>query len=158
MEIIYLVYASTSGNVEKVVETVAEVLQAQGFQTELHRAEKTSIELITQGQSFVLATSTWEHGRLNPFYEKLAEAMTQNRMDGKRAAFIGLGDRRYEPVLFAEGMEKVRQIWLNQGGQELGGRLRIQGEPYDKLETAVKPWAVNLAQLLAAASEDQNHD
>lgn len=144
--VIHLVYASTSGNVETVVERVAQILQAQGFTTELHRAEKTAIDLIAQNDTFVLATSTWEHGRLNPFFEKLHAAMKETQMAGKKAAFIGLGDKRYEPVLFCEGMETVRKTWLNQGGEEIGTALKIQGEPYAQLETVVGPWAQEVAK------------
>lgn len=154
METVYIIYASTSGNVETVAETVAQQLQARGLSTQLQRAEKTDIQLLKSNSTFVLATSTWEHGRLNPFFEKLAEAMTQEQFKGKRAAFIGLGDRRYEPVLFTEGMEKIRRIWTDQGGQEIGERLRIQGEPYDKLESVVKPWADEIAHLLQAPASE----
>ncbi len=156
METIQVIYASTSGNVEKVVETVAEVLQSEGFPAELHRAEQTELSLIQSNATFILATSTWEHGRLNPFFEKLAESMKNQDFSGKRAAFIGLGDRRYEPVLFTEGMEKLRKIWLDQGGQEIGDRMRLQGEPYDKLENVVKPWARSFVQALRPTQE--SHD
>lgn len=153
-QVIHLVYASTSGNVEIVVETVAEQLQHDGFKTELHRAEKSTLDVFTQNQFFVIATSTWEHGRLNPFFEPLMKEMKSAYFQGKQAAFIGLGDRRYEPVLFTEGMEKLRKVWLNQGGQELGERLKIQGEPYAQLEQVVKPWVSQLEQRLRTITHD----
>lgn len=67
-EILHVIYASTSGNVETVVETAAAVWREQGLTVELHRAEQTSIELVKENSQFVIATSTWEHGALNPFF------------------------------------------------------------------------------------------
>lgn len=144
---VHFIYASSSGNVEKVVETVAEIFNVGGITAHLHRAEQTSIDVITANENFVLATSTWEHGVLNPFFKKLYEELQKTRVDGKKAAFIGLGDRRYEPVLFCQGMETVRQTWLDQGGVEIGEKLRMQGEPYAQLDAVVKPWAEGIMKL-----------
>jgi flavodoxin I len=138
---IYLIYASTSGNVEVVMETIGEVLRHRGINVMLSRAEKTPAEVLMGHTTFIFGTSTWEHGRLNPYFETVYKQIQTMDCQGKRAAFVGLGDRRYEPVLFCEGMEQVRAAWLKQGGQEIGSPLKIQGEPYDQLEIAVKPWA-----------------
>lgn len=146
-EIIFI-YASTSGNVEAVVDRVAEVLTKEGWSVVKHRAEETAIEIITTNQVFVLATSTWEHGVLNPFFAKLYKEMQKTQFEGKTAAFIGLGDRRYEPVLFCEGMETVRRTWLANKGTELQEPLKINGEPYGLLDSVVTPWALKLNQSL----------
>lgn len=150
---IQLIYASTSGNVETVVEKVAEVLQAQGYQPTLHRAEQTSLEVIERHQTFILATSTWEHGALNPFFVELHKQMKQADFAGKRAAFIGLGDRRYEPILFCEGMEILKRTWTSRQGGEIIDPLRIQGEPYALLDTLVVPWALKLSQALSQSQQ-----
>lgn len=150
---VHVIYASTSGNVEAVVEKVATILEHQGYTALLYRSEQTSIDVIEENQQFVIATSTWEHGAINPFFVKLHDQMKQADIKGKRAAFIGLGDRRYEPVLFCEGMEKVRRTWLKNGGSELQEPLKINGEPYGLLETTVLPWASKLVQALTSQSQ-----
>lgn len=142
------IFASTSGNVETVVDRVAEVLTREGWTTSKHRAEETPLEVITQNHHFVFATSTWEHGVLNPFFAKLYKEMQKADFSGKQAGFIGLGDRRYEPVLFCEGMETVRRTWLANKGAELQEALKINGEPYALLDSVVTPWALKLNQSL----------
>ena len=144
---INLVYASTSGNVEVVIETVAKVLGQSGFEIMLSRAEKTLIETIKKNKYFVFGTSTWEHGQLNPFFQALYEAMQTENFQNKEAAFVGCGDRRYEPVLFCEGIEQVQRLWLKKGGKVVGTILKIQGEPYAILDSLVVPWASKLAQI-----------
>lgn len=142
---IQLVYASTSGNVEAVVENIADILNGHGFETVQTRSETTDIAPVKKHKRFVFATSTWEHGKLNPFFEKLLSQMQTENFQGKQAAFVGLGDRRYEPLLFCEGMEIIRKLWLKNGGEEVCTPLKIEGEPYEQLKTNVVPWANVLA-------------
>lgn len=145
---INIIYASTSGNVEVVCEKVCEVLSNLGHETLLHRAEQTKIEALLNSDFLILATSTWEHGELNPFFKLLYDEMGKHDLTGLKAAFVGLGDKRYEPVLFAEGMETVRRRFLKQGGQEVGEALRINGEPYSLLETEVVQWVNQLTDKI----------
>lgn len=149
----HAIYASTSGNVEVVVEHVATLLQAANFECDLHRAEITPVEIITQNDLFVLATSTWEHGEINPFFGKLMSEMSRLDLHGKRAAFIGLGDKRYEPVLFCGGMEQLKSVFIKQGGRVIYDALKIDGEPYHQLDSVVKPWA---NQLIRELNEESN--
>lgn len=144
---ICLIYASTSGNVEVTMEFVAKTLNYMGFESILNRAEKTSIETIKKHQKLVFGTSTWEHGVLNPFFNKLFEAMHNQDLSTKQAAFVGLGDRRYEPVFFCQGVEQLREVWLKNGGLQVNTTLKIQGEPYGQLNSIVAPWANTLAKI-----------
>lgn len=150
---IFLIYASTSGNVETVVEWTAEKLTQTGISTQLFRAEQCTPDIFSQADYFVLATSTWEHGYLNPFFVPLHKSMKDLDFSEKKAAFIGLGDQRYEPVYFCQGMETVRETWLKKGGTELLERLKIQGEPYAQLETVVGPWVNSLSSILTASHD-----
>lgn len=145
---IQIIYASTSGNVEIVVETIAKYLSEAGLDSKLNRAEQASEQIWDDGNKFILATSTWEHGELNPFFNKLHKALLAKNMQNKQAAFIGLGDIRYEPIFFCEGIEIMRRAFLQSGGSEIGRVLKINGEPYHQLETTVKNWASNLISSL----------
>lgn len=146
---IYLIYASTSGNVEVTMEYVSGFLKKRGFEVFLSRAERTPIEVIEKHKKFVFGTSTWQHGNLNPFFMKLYEEMKNLDFRGKQAAFVGLGDRRYEPILFCEGIVKIRHLFLKNGGEEVGNYLKIQGEPYGQLNSVVAPWAAMLSNTWA---------
>lgn len=137
---IQLIYASTGGNTEIVMEKVAELLEKRGFAAQLHRAEQTNIAVIQDNQWFIMGTSTWEHGALNPFFRKLVKEFKEESLQGKVAAFVGLGDTRYEPVLFCEGIEKVKRAWESRDGESLGETLKINGEPYGLLDSDVTVW------------------
>ncbi|MEI7578652.1 MAG: flavodoxin family protein [bacterium] len=147
---ISIIYASTSGNVEIVVETVAEVLQAKGMTVTLNRAEQTAKEIFLENDLFILATSTMEHGAINPFYSRLLKEMQSLDLAGKKAAFIGLGDARYEPVYFNAGVEILKKGFLAAGGTEMFRTIKINGEPYKILETIVKKWAEDLEAVVSS--------
>lgn len=144
--VVNLIYASTSGNVETCIEFIANELKKKKFDVNLYRAEETSIDVIKNHKRFVFGTSTWDHGKINPFFVNLYKEMHKESFSGKQAAFIGLGDHRYEPILFCEGILKLRQVWLSNGGEEIVPILKVQGEPYSQLESFVKPWALKLIE------------
>lgn len=145
---VLILYASTSGNVELVVDRVAQVWREAGKAVELARAEQFKPERFQDYQNFVLATSTWEHGELNPFFVPLYEAMATLDFHGKKAAMLGLGDIRYEVILFCRGMDMVTKRWTDRGGVQVGKTLKLNGEPYHQLEDRVVPWAQETGPLL----------
>lgn len=144
-----IIYASTSGNVEATVEFVARLLTYMGIYISMDRSELTDIGKINNNNKFIFATSTWDHGKINPLFWGLFESMQKHSFGGKQAAFIGLGDRRYEPVLFCHGMEQVRDLWIEKGGEEIIPALKINGEPYSQLSATVSPWTNLLAKIWA---------
>ncbi len=143
-----IVYASTSGNVEAVVEKITEVLKENHIFAQLHRAEQTPIDIIRDNEVFLLATSTWEHGEINPFFDRLLLEMKSENLSGKVAGFVGLGDLRYEQVLFCEGIEILKRAFIVAGGKEIHQTLKLNGEPYDILDTSVKAWAEGFIKTL----------
>jgi flavodoxin len=145
---ILAIYASTSGNTEVVVDEVVSRWRQAGLEMTVVRSETAPLDIWEQGQTFLLATSTWEHGIINPFFQPLFEKLAEVDCSGKQAAFIGMGDRRYEPVLFCQGIKELRKRWSEQGGASIGQPLLINGEPYDLLDTQVASWADQTLALL----------
>ncbi len=146
---VHIIYASTSGNVEATVEFIAKLLAYMGMMPTLKRSEQAQIGDILNNHKFIFATSTWDHGKINPFFAGLFESMQKHSFQDKQAAFVGLGDRRYEPVLFCRGMELVRDLWIEKGGEEIIPALKINGEPYNQLSATVSPWTNLLAKIWA---------
>ncbi len=141
---ITIIYASTSGNVETVCFKISEVLTQQGIMSELYRAESTPENVLVASQYFVFATSTWEHGEINPFFHRILTQLKTLDSTGKIAAFVGLGDTRYEQILFCRGADIIKEAFLKSGGKEVLTTLRINGEPFKYLGTTVKVWTERL--------------
>lgn len=139
---IHIIYASTSGNVEFVCELVAGLWRQKGAEVFLHRSEQTPIESINTNSRFLFATSTWDNGSINPFFDRLLREMKTTDFSGKVSSFIGLGDRRYEKHYFCEGIKILQQQWEKNSGKSVGVILTIGREPYeDAIKEMVTTWA-----------------
>lgn len=138
-----IIYATTSGNVEYVCESIAKYLKDLGIVTTLYRSELLEPNVLKNNSNFIFATSTWEHGVINPNFIPTLDQIQSQDCGGKTACFIGLGDTRYEPVLFCEGIEIVKTNWEKSGGAVLGEVLKIDGEPHPQIGQ-VEKWLIDL--------------
>jgi flavodoxin len=153
-DLIHIIYASTSGNTEYVMEQVAKYWQEAGMQVKLYRAEQTTISTISDNKYFLFATSTWDHGTINPFFNALLAEMKKADFSGKTASFIGLGDRRYEHHYFCSGMTLLKTIWEKNQGKSVGVALTIGREPFDQvIEEMVQKWATETLPLFEETHE-----
>lgn len=143
-----IIYASTSGNTLAVAEYLHNMVLSSGMYSEIHKAQLATSATLNLSDTFVFATSTWEHGEINPYFKPLMKEIREKDLSEKRVAFIGTGDVRYEPVLFCQGMETLRELILSRGGKEICDSLKINGDPYDHMDSAIKNWCTELIQLL----------
>jgi flavodoxin len=156
MESVQAIYASTSGNVEMTVETVARAWQEQGYEVELHRSEVVSPQIISDNHFFVFAVSTWDHGIFNPYFTPIFEEILKTDCAGKAAFFIGCGDFRYEPVNFNMGIQKIHDAWRDQGGTIMLHPLKINGDPELSVHNVINPWIEKSIPQLATLFERNN--
>lgn len=140
MKEIHIIYASTTGNTEAVCDTLNALLTQKGYTSVLHRAEETELTTITQNKYFILATSTWGHGMINPYYDELLAGIKYTDCKGKFAGFVGLGDHAYEEELFNRGIDTLKSAFIASGGAEIGNDLKIDGDPFSILDTKVPFW------------------
>jgi flavodoxin I len=149
------VYASTSGNTELVVESIGGFLKEAGVEVDLFRAEQSTKDVF-ESRMLIFATSTWEHGELNPFFKNLYEEMLNQDFSGKYGAFVGLGDTRYEKQLFCHGITLLYERFVERGGKLIGKQLKINGEPHTLLNNVVKSWCVDLIYDLEKLSNGES--
>ncbi len=145
MKNIEIIYASTSGNTELALEYIVEKLKKNlELKFTMNRAEFTNPDILLNNNLFILGTSTWEHGTLNPFFNNLLKVIEQNDMTNKYAAFVGCGNTKYEQVLFCKGIDIVNEAFLSKGGKQIGTTLKVDGDPHEQLDSVVSDWVNNL--------------
>jgi flavodoxin I len=152
MKKLTLIYASTTGNTEAVMDKVAEILKEHPIELDIFRSEEIDGSVVTANDNFILATSTWGHGIINPFFDELLDFISNNSMKGKRAGFIGLGDKAYEPELFNNGIKMLKAAFIKSGGVEIEKTFIIDGDPFPLLETKVPYWT---EKFISALNNDQ---
>ncbi len=149
-----IVYASTSGHTEYVVDVLIDVLgeKDKSMRVIKQRAELTKPEDFTKADVLLLASSTWNtgnvEGQLNPHMHDLlmVRAATAD-LAGKPVAAIGLGDERY--FFTARAADRLTDYIKIHQGQLLLPTLKVVNEPYGQ-EDKVRTWAADLAQKIDA--------
>ena len=151
---LHIVFASTSGHTEYVLDTLAGSLRefVPEWDIERRMAEQTQPLDLLQGDILLLASSTWNtggiEGQLNPHMEVLLQEQAKDvDLAAKPCACIGLGDHRY--FYLARAADRLQRYVETHHGKLILPTLKIVDEPYGQEET-VRAWAM---QLVSAAQQ-----
>ena len=152
MSSLQIVYASTSGHTEYVVDRIEAALRAHntGLALARVRADRATPEDLLKGDVLLLASGTWNtggiEGQLNPYMHFLLKAKAAGiDLAGKKVAVVALGDQRYRYT--AKAGDHLEHFVTTHGGTVLGERLVIVNEPYGQ-EEAVDAWTQKFSSLL----------
>jgi flavodoxin I len=147
---LYIIFATTSGHTEFVVDTLARSVELSDWKLEQIPAEKASQQDMLQGAALLLASSTWNagggEGQLNPHMSALLQSRAKNLdLAAKPSACIGLGDHRY--YYTARAADLLQEFIESHHGRLLLPTLRIVDEPYGQ-ELAISNWGKQLSDAL----------
>jgi flavodoxin I len=145
---LHIVFASTSGHTEYVVDALIDSLKsiAQGWEIKETMAEKTQPQDLLSGDVLLLASATWNtgsiEGQLNPhMWVLLHDKAKALDLAGKPCACIGLGDHRY--FYTARAADHLQHYVTAHHGRLIVPVLKIIDEPYGQ-EEAVRVWGKQL--------------
>jgi flavodoxin I len=147
---LHIIFATTSGHTEFVVDTLARSVELSDWEIEKTLAEKASPQDMLKGTVLLLASSTWNtggvEGQLNPHMSALLESKAKSLdLVSKSSACIGLGDHRY--YYTARAADLLQDYIESHHGRLLLPTLRIVDEPYGQEET-ILGWGKQLADVL----------
>jgi len=144
MSSLHIIFASTSGHTEYVVDTLIAGLAKKKphLTVEKQRAELAKPEDLLRGDVLLLASSTWNtgsiEGQLNPhMYALLMDRASAVDLGGKKVAVIGLGDHRY--YYTAKAADHLMDFVRTHNGVLIEPKLRIINEPYGQ-EKEIEKW------------------
>ncbi len=153
MSSLHIIYASTSGHTEFVVDHVIAILQQlnPSVVVEKQRAELANADDMLRGDVLILATSSWNtggpEGQMNPhMHGLLRERAATLDLQKKKVAVIGLGDDRY--YFLCRAADLMIEYIETHNGTLIRPELRIVNEPYGQ-EKTVEKWT---QQFLKAIS------
>lgn len=148
-----IVYTSTSGHTEFVIDTIEAVLKkTPDLRVVRQRAETTKPEDLRKGDALLLACGSWNtggpEGQLSPsMHELLTGPAKDTDLKAKPAAAIGLGDARY--YFTARAADKLTDYLQSRGAKLLLPTLKIVNEPFDQT-VKIEAWAKEFMQKLAS--------
>jgi flavodoxin I len=157
--VLHIVFASTSGHTEYVVDALIDYLKntIPGWEIEETRAEKAQPQDLLSGDVLLLASATWNtgsiEGQLNPhMWGLLHDKAKTLDLAGKLCACIGLGDHRY--FYTARAADHLEHYVEAHHGQLIVPTLKIIDEPYGQ-EEAVRVWGEQLVDASNSADRCQ---
>jgi flavodoxin I len=147
--VLHIVFASTSGHTEYVVDTLIGSLKSitPGWEIKATMAEKTQPQDLLKGDVLLLASATWNtgsiEGQLNPHMWLLLHDKAKTLdLAGKPCACVGLGDHRY--FYTARAADRLQHYVEAHRGRLIVPTLKIIDEPYGQ-EEAIRVWGKQLA-------------
>jgi flavodoxin I len=153
--LLHIVFASTSGHTQYVVEALIDSLKStiSGLEIEETMAEKARPRDLLSGNVLLLASSTWNtggiEGQLNPHMWALLQDKAKTLdLAGKPCACIGLGDHRY--FYTARAADHLQHYVEGHHGRLIVPTLKIIDEPYGQ-EEAVRVWGKQLVDVSKSA-------
>jgi len=156
MPSLHIIYASTSGHTEYVVQVFSASLKtvAPNLKITQQRAEEAKPEDLLKGDLLILASGTWNtggrEGQMNPhMVEFLWKRAKDANLKGKECAVIGLGDDRYKYT--ARATEHMAHFITEHGGHALVPPLVIVNEPYGQ-EKKVEAWGSEVLRKISSLS------
>lgn len=148
MPSIHIIYASTSGHTEYVIDTLVQSLKE--CEVTKIRAERADEDDLSKGDVLILASGSWNtgsiEGQLNPhMHQLLKKKAADTDLKKQKVGLIGLGDDRYHYTCGAA--DHLEEFVRDHNGEQAGETLRIINEPYGQ-EDEVKKWATHLQSFL----------
>ncbi len=152
MSSLQIIYASTSGHTEYVVDQAIAALK--GVAVEKLRAEQTQAADLLKGDVLLLASGSWNtggvEGQLNPhMHELLKKRAADLDLSGKKVLLIGLGDDRYRYTVGC--MQHLVEFVASHNGVVIEPTLKIVNEPYGQ-EKKIEEWTAAISKNLKAKS------
>lgn len=147
---VHIIFASTSGHTEFVVDVIIPLLKDAGHAVTKQRVELAKPEDLLKGDTLILASGTWNtggiEGQLNPHMHAFVYGPAKGAdLKGRNVAIIALGDERYHYT--ARAGEHLRTFIESHGGKILGEPLTVVNEPYGQ-EEKVEEWGKALVNSL----------
>lgn len=142
MPSIHIIYASTSGHTEYVVDQLLRQAQDDRLTITKQRAEQAQPDDLLKGDILLLASGSWNtggaEGQMNPYMDELLKKRAAGvDLGGKKVLLIGLGDDRYRYMVGC--MRYMLDYVQTHNGVVIEPVLKIVNEPYGQ-EEKIEEW------------------
>ena len=115
-----LFYGTNTGVTEIVSEELAEKMNERGFEVELFDIADTELEKMSNFDTLIIATPTWNDGELQDDWEEVIDAFNEFDFSGKKIGFVGLGDQEAYCDNYLDSLGKMAEPVRKSGGVIFG--------------------------------------
>ncbi len=150
MKKILIVYASQTGNTERVVGLIASAFGEE--KVDVKPVSELHGEDIANYPYLILGSPTWGSGEYHDDYFVFVRNRGKNMdLSGKKVALFGLGDQKYYGDTFVNGMGQLYD-WLVETHAEIVGQVPVDGYEFNASE------AVRDGMFVGLPLDEDNQD
>jgi len=147
MKKIGLIYGSSTGNTEDIVNKLANIIGTSNL--DLKEVSTTSSEEISSYEKLILASSTWGAGDLQSDWEEFETQLDSVNFTDKTVALLGLGDQKRFGDTFCEALsllyEKTREA-------NIIGQTSTKGYDFEASKSVIN------GEFIGLALDEDNQD
>jgi flavodoxin short chain len=145
---VLIVYGSTTGNTESVALRLEKQLKDAGHSVEKLKAANANATGLCSGKDLVLfGCSTWgdDEIELQEDFIPLFESFDKIQAGGVKTAVFGCGDEDYK--YFCGAVDSITDKLTELGSTVVGGKLKINGDPDDSVDS-IQNWGAGVLAAL----------
>lgn len=121
-----LFYGTNTGVTEIVAEQLAEKMNDNGFEIEMHDIADTPLDKLNDYDTIIISTPTWNDGELQDDWEEVIEEYNEFDFSGKKVGFVGTGDQEAYCDNYLDAIGKM-SVPVRKSGGEIFGRWPSEG-------------------------------
>ncbi len=140
MKKIGLIYGSSTGNTENVVQKLTDILGSDNL--EVKEVSQTNHEEISSYDKLILASSTWGAGDLQSDWEEFETQLDGIDFSDKTVALLGLGDQKRFGDTFCEALSLLHDKTQD---ANIVGQTSTQGYNYKSSNSVINNKFIGLA-------------
>ncbi|WP_159517270.1 flavodoxin [Sunxiuqinia indica] len=129
MSKIGIFYSFHTNKTSKVAEKIIQALDNENL--EVVNAEEVTEENFLQFDKYIIGVATWWDGELPNYWDELVPAIEDMDLSGKTFAIFGLGDQKFYPENFNDGVGIFAELVESRGAKVVGHTSR-EGYNYEK--------------------------
>lgn len=147
---VLLIYASMSGNTERMAEVVSEGIRETGAELEIiDIMNGTNAMDLLDYDGILLGSYTWGDGELPDDYLDFYEELDELDLSGKKAAVFGSGDTGYN--YFCAAVDILMEKLKERGADVFPDTIKVDITPTDEDEEACRTLGRNFISFLNAS-------
>jgi len=127
MKKVTIIFGSSTGNTEKIAQTIANKL---GGEIKIIDVAKATTKDVNESDTLLLGASTWGYGDLQDDWEDFLPKLEHCELKGKVVALFGLGDSESYPDTFTNAMGLIHNT-IAPMGCTIIGKVSTEGYTFD---------------------------
>lgn len=142
-----IVYATMTGNTEEISEILEEEFQQQGVEVtrmEADDADDADEEAFTDADICVIATYTYNNGKVPDNFVYFKENLREQDLQGKIYGVVGSGDKEYHFATYCFAADTFDEDFKQAGAKKGTDVVKIDNKADEKDKEVLKEFVINL--------------